>query len=184
MVQSRQYESDKLIIEKRRKILHLLILGLNRRNLGRLYEAMDIILLASFYFEKDDEERVLKSICLSLISKLHKEIKNQNSSMRKKSKLTKKRKSLTVLNYISRENFLENFMIKLRKTKLMGEFSFAESNRHNSNIRRINGKCDVVIPKPDEIFEPELGVSNYDYIAVTVDDYTNSFPYEYPKSLS
>lgn len=55
MIQAREYESNKLIIEKRRKILHLLILGLNRRNLGRLYEALDIILLASFYFEKDDE---------------------------------------------------------------------------------------------------------------------------------
>lgn len=120
MVNFRESENNRLIIAKRRKILHLLILGLNRRNLGRLYEALDIILLASFYFEKDDEERVLKSICLSLISKLHKEIKKQTMSLKKKSKLNKKRKSLTVLNYLSRENFMENFMMKLRKTKLVG----------------------------------------------------------------
>lgn len=41
-----------------------------------------------------------------------------------------------------------------------------------------------MIPKPIEIFEEQEQVKNYDYVAVTVDDYTNMLPYEYPKSLS
>lgn len=130
-----------MIRAKRRKIIHLIILGLNRRNLGKLYEALDIILLASFYFEKDDEERKLKTICLNLISKLHKEIKAQKLSLARKSKLIRKRKSLTILNFLSRENFMENFIMKLRKTKLVGEFSYSELLKTQKQTYKINAKC-------------------------------------------
>lgn len=43
---------------------------------------------------------------------------------------------------------MENFIQKLRKTKLVGEFSYEDSTKNKNNIKRINAKCDVMIPKP------------------------------------
>lgn len=55
---------------------------------------------------------------------------------------------------------------------------------HKDKLKRINAKCDVVVPTPEEVFGSESGVLNYDYVVITVDDHTNMFPYEYPKSLN
>lgn len=77
------------------------------------------------------------------------------------------------------ENFLENF----RKTKLITESTYQRYHKSRKNSVRVNAKCDIQIPKPQDLF-PEEEFTNYRYVAVVTDDQTLSFPYHYPKTLS
>ena len=97
---------------KRKKIIHLLILGINRIGSDKFIEALDIILIASSYFTSDENEIRLRGICMSMIAKLYKEIhKGKNMNLCPE----KKRKSLILRNISGINEFAGHF----RKMKLL-----------------------------------------------------------------
>lgn len=56
-------------------------------------------------------------------------------------------------NIACESNFIDNFMLKFRKTKLIKEVSFSLAKKNNSlNYVRINAKFSAYIPEAVEIF--------------------------------
>lgn len=70
----------------------MMVLAINRRQNGRLLDALDILLQTEIYFPKENEEMVhLKSVWLSLIGKIYGQIsKTLNVSDNRCKKTTRK----------------------------------------------------------------------------------------------
>lgn len=60
---------------------------------------------------------------------------------------------------------------------MIKEGSYLLVKRSCRSLVRINNKCSLTIPTPQEL---SLDVNNYSFIAITLDDKTCMFPYEYP----
>ena len=47
----------------------------------------------------------------------------------------------------------------------------------------INAKSSIVLPHPSMLF-PESELKNYEFVAITMDDKSKQFPYQYPQTIS